>query len=248
MQSKIYEQPAMWEAAGETLRPGGLSLTARLMEYCAFDSGAKVLDVGCGSGVTVEYLIDRYKLAAMGIDPSRVLLDRGLRRNPRLPLLCGRGEKLPLTDASLDGIITECTLSLITDLNRLLAEFSRVLKPAGKLLLSDLYFHRGMSVKDRDFLPPAGCFQGAKTKENWIAQLERNGFKVVLWEDHTNCLKELTARIIMQEGSLAGFWSRLLPAEEGCASQVCAAAIRQAKPGYFLLVAEKCNLGGRRRP
>lgn len=235
----------MREAAGETLRPGGLFLTARLIEYGNFEPGGKVLDVGCGSGITVEYLIDKYKLAAVGIDPSRVLLARGLRRNPRLPLLRGRGEKLPFADASWDGIITECTLSLITELGLVLAEFGRILKPAGRLLLSDMYFRRGLSPQDRNFLPPVSCFQGAKTKENWIAQLERNGFMVALWEDQTNCLKELTARIIMQKGSLAGFWSRLLPAEEGCASQVCAAAIRQAKPGYFLLVAEKCNFGGR---
>ncbi len=88
--SKIYERMAVAGASGKFLRPGGLALTETALSRCSFSPGARILDVGCGSGGTVEWLIRRHGLRAAGVDPSPFLLKHGLAENDRLPLVVGR--------------------------------------------------------------------------------------------------------------------------------------------------------------
>jgi arsenite methyltransferase len=63
---KTYENPKIHEVTGETIRPGGFALTKRAIEYCGFGKGARLLDVGCGLGATVEYLVDQHDFDVNG--------------------------------------------------------------------------------------------------------------------------------------------------------------------------------------
>ena len=58
------------EGSADIFRPGGLDLTRRLAECCAFSCQSKIVDIGCGTGVTVEYLRSRYNVNAVGVDLS----------------------------------------------------------------------------------------------------------------------------------------------------------------------------------
>lgn len=73
----LFENPIFDELFDGAIRPGGLSITKRAMELCKFEKGAKILDVGCGYGATVEYLQNNYDVEAMGIDLSTVLIEKG---------------------------------------------------------------------------------------------------------------------------------------------------------------------------
>lgn len=92
----LYEGRPIRDVTGDTIRPGGFAITDRALAICSFAAGARVLDVGCGVGATVEHLICRYHLDAVGVDPSSVLLGQGRRRHPGLPLWEAAGENLPL--------------------------------------------------------------------------------------------------------------------------------------------------------
>lgn len=239
---RMYEQPALSKVTGETLRPGGIELTSRMIEYCNFNKNAKIIDVGCGTGISVEHLINNYNLDAVGIDPSPLLIERGLKRNPKLQLKIGRAESLPFNDNAVDGILTECTLSLVDDLKKALYEFNRVLKNKGYLMISDIYLRNLIDEKEMSSLPIYSCLNGASAKDELIKKIESCGFKIVLWEDCTGKLKSLMAQIIMKEGSLANFWSKFIPNCQDC--NTVKETIYRSKPGYFLLIAQKnleCN-------
>jgi arsenite methyltransferase len=217
-----FESEKLRAITGPAIRPGGLELTGRALEFCSFPAGARLLDVGCGTGATVEFLRDRYRLDAAGADLSWRLLSEGKSRDATLPLILGDAEHLPYGTESLDGILCECVLSLVDDAECALAEFHRVLRPGGRLILSDVYPREpggdGMH----------GCLQGAVPFSVTKAMLKRTGFAVLLREDHTRYLKELAARLV-----LAGATPAELCGEYSKTGQ------SQQRLGYYLLVARK---------
>ena len=71
----VYENKDMQGITGDTLRPGGMFLTDRAIKICDFKANDKILDVGCGMGVTVERLKSVYNLNSFGVDPSIKLLE-----------------------------------------------------------------------------------------------------------------------------------------------------------------------------
>jgi len=233
MGSRLYESGVLEKSAGGVMRPGGLELTARAVDYCAFAAGANLVDVGCGAGLTVEFLREAYGLNAMGVDSSAVIVERGLRRNPQLPLRQASGESLPLADGAMDGVLVECALSAMADKRRALAEFDRVLGPGGRLIVTDLYA-RQAAVTDEMGLPATSCLSGMKTREQLGRLLDGAGFSIEVWEDHTPKLSEFVIRMIMEHGSMQPFWEC-----ENSDARLVQGAIKESKPGYFLLIARK---------
>ncbi len=230
------DRRALDEASGGAMRPGGLGLTARALRYCALGAGARVLDLGCGTGVTVEYLRGSLALDALGVDSSWEALERSSRRNAALPLLQGSGNDLPLASGSVAAVLAECSLSLMPERGRVLAECWRVLAPVGRLAMTDLYAREPRAMALLRSLPLA-CGAAMATREELASQLEDQGFRVEIWEDHSPALTEFAFRLIMAGGSLQKAWVRpgASPDEEGRIAD----AVRSARPGYCLLVARK---------
>ncbi len=230
----LYEQPPLRQVSGGAIRPGGLELTDYALDFCGLPAGTWALDAGCGQGVTVEHLITRRHLHALGVDPSTVLLHGGQGRAASLPLVQGVGEALPIAASSMDVVLAECTLSLM-DMDRALAEFWRVLRPEGWLIVTDLYARQPERMTALHDLPVRSCLGGAVPRATLLERISAQGFTLRLWEDHTQALKVFAARLIWEHGSLAQFWQCALP-QTG--SRLDAAAA-EAKPGYYLLIARK---------
>jgi SAM-dependent methyltransferase len=209
----IYENGGLAAVSGSTLRPGGFALTEMALEFCAFPAGARLLDVGCGSGASVARLGAR-GFSASGIDLSVPLLSAGHRAG--LPLIRARAEALPCADAKFDGLISECVLCLLNDPKAALKEFFRVLAPGGRLILSDVYRRAQVA---QPTLPD--CHQLKML-------LDGAGFRIRLWQDHSPLLAELAARLVLTEGSDKSICNAL--PDRDC---------RAERPGYYLLVAKK---------
>ena len=234
---KLYESDLLRESTGDTLRPGGFFLTDLGVESCGFLPGARVLDVGCGSGATVERLVSDFQLQAIGVDPSEVLLGLGKRKNPSLNLVQGLGENLPFPDDYMEGVFTECALSVMFDLDQVLKEIFRVLKPGGWLVINDVYARNPEGLKPLRELNFDSCIRRALPKEQLINKLSGQGFEIINWSDHTNLLTQLTVDLIMAHGSMTQFWLK----STSCSVDpfLAQAAIKQAKMGYFQLIVKK---------
>ena len=220
---------------GSIMRPGGFALTDRALQLCAFKAGDRVADIGCGFGATVEYLRRCHSLDAVGIDPSAASLEQGLQLNPCLPLSTGFAEELPFGPGTFDGVLAECSLSVIAGKEQALAEFFRVLRPGGKMVITDVYVRNAYAPDSIRGIRLPFCMNGIMTQDQLTAMAGRQGFSLTNWEDHSQTLRDYLFRAIMGDDS-----SKLGGRCEGKSSwQENIYVLKRASLGYFLLVASK---------
>lgn len=211
-------------------RPGGLDLTAHALALAELSSGARVLDLGCGTGATLDYL-ESIGVRGVGVDCSPEAL--ACRSEAMPQRIVASAEQLPFPNKSFDGVLLECTLSLVNDQARALAECSRVLEDHGRLVISDLYARRPEAMAVVRTLSGC-CAAGMLLREELVAVLGQTGFHVEVWEDHSRALRECAAQYIFEHGSTDGLWN--------CGPQtsdVMDSVMRSARAGYFLLVARR---------
>ena len=235
----LYEQDALHDLTGGTLRPGGVGLTRELLHFCAFSPGARVLDIGCGPGHSLELMAREFGLRPCGIDPSPAMLAKAGQQAPMAALHRGTASALPWTDAAFDGVLCECVLSLTEDMPSSLREMRRVLKPQGRLLLTDIYCQQ-LSLQAR--VPELkSCISRALPLETITEGLIRAGFSLLLLRDRSELLKQLAGQIIFSYGSLEQFWALFMDSE---AAQRTACTLAATPLGYYALIAEKGGLHG----
>ncbi len=223
------------DVTGPTVRPGGLTLTREAADRCDLNPGARVLDIGCGTGATVVFLTTEKRWRVAGLDRSDILLKDGRATHDDMPLMIGDAQHLPLPGGCLDAVFMECVLSLAEMPARVLAECERVLVPGGRLALSDIYA-RNPLPPDRARLPVQTCLNGAVGEDRVKERVLSAGFAIHSWADHSRLLQQLAGQLIFRYGSQAAFWSRF------CSEPPTEAAIQTIKamrPGYYLLIARK---------
>jgi SAM-dependent methyltransferase len=146
--------------------------------------GEIVLDLGSGGGIDALLSAQRVGPAgkAYGLDMTDDMLALA-RENQRqagvtnVEFLKGEIEHIPLSDNSLDVIISNCVINLSADKGQVLGEAFRVLKPGGRFAVSDVVV-RG-SVPDevrKSMLLWVGCIAGALEENDYAAKLTKAGF------------------------------------------------------------------------
>lgn len=232
----LYESAALQTVTGSTLRPGGLELTQRALSYCALPTGARVADLGCGIGATVDHLRRHHRLKAVGLDRSPGMLGRARQKDPGLPLIRGDAARLPFEEGRLSAVLCECILTLVADVDAAWREIRRVLAPGGFFILTDIYARAPCQAAGLSSLRGASCLKGARSRGELVGRMQRFGFTLLAWEDHSAALKRLAAELVLGCGSLLA----LLGAAGGSSGgTACADAVRRARFGYFLAVARK---------
>lgn len=233
----IFEDPDFNESPESVIRPGGFEITRSMMEVCALPQGARIIDVGCGTGMTVDFLKREFQLNAVGTDISEALIEIGRRRSPGIPLVLGSGENLPFEDASVQGILSECSLSVMADTDRVLSEMHRVLIPGGKLAISDVYIRDKAGAESAKRQVKSRYLFNAMTRDEMQQKLHDSGYALCRWEDRTDLWKVYIAGLILGTESfskLCGAGSKRADTEGGAAEDIL-----KARPGYFWMVARK---------
>jgi SAM-dependent methyltransferase len=142
-------------------------------------AGETVLDLGSGAGADV--LISALRVGptgtAIGLDMTDEMLELA-RRNAReagltnVEFIKGYIEDIPLPDASVDVIISNCVINLAGDKQKVLTEAARILKPGGRFAVSDIVADEDMDAAIRaDMAAYTGCIAGALTEREFRAAL-----------------------------------------------------------------------------
>jgi SAM-dependent methyltransferase len=198
---------------------GNPTATARLRP------GEVVVDLGCGGGLDV--LLAAKKVGptgrAIGIDMTPQMLELARQNAKRAGATNAEFhhatiDKLPLPDLSVDCIISNCVINLASDKPAVFREVFRVLKPGGRLAVSDIALKKPLPVEiGQDLMAYVGCIAGAILIGDYRRQLHEAGFAAVEVID-TGADLNAYAKVENQGGCCSPASSNLPVVESGCCS------------------------------
>lgn len=155
--------------------------------FASLKEGEVVLDLGSGAGIDV-FLASRAvgdKGKVFGVDMTEEMVskasenaEKGGYKNVEFRL--GTIEELPLESSSVDVIISNCVINLSPDKAQVFREAYRVLKPGGRLMVSDIVLKRELPERLKDSIEAyVGCLAGALKEEEYLSAIEAAGFQEV---------------------------------------------------------------------
>ncbi len=157
------------------------------LAYLAPQPGETVLDLGSGAGVDV-FLAAREvgpEGRVIGVDMTPEMLARARATAARngfanVEFREGRLEALPVDDASIDAVTSNCVINLVPDKSVVFREVARVLKPGGRLVVSDIVLDRPLpEALAQDVLAWTGCVSGAELSEVYFEKVRAAGLAEV---------------------------------------------------------------------
>lgn len=160
--------------------------------------GDVVLDLGSGAGIDAILAAKRVgsKGRVIGVDMTEEMIEKA-RNNAKkqnvtnVEFLLGEIENLPIKDNLVDTIITNCVINLTPDKAKTFKEAYRVLKPGGKIYLSDIVLLKELSDEQRnDKGLLSGCVAGALLKEDYLNKIKKAGFQVRILHENKEISKK----------------------------------------------------------
>jgi ubiquinone/menaquinone biosynthesis C-methylase UbiE len=205
----LYEAGEAAGAAGAISASLGCGVPTAVADL---HEGETVLDLGSGAGADILISAGRVGASgrAIGLDMTDEMLDLA-RANAaqagvsNVEFVKGHIEDIPLPDASVDVVISNCVINLAGDKAKVLAEAARVLKPGGRFAVSDVIADPGMDDATRaDVAQWTGCIAGALTRQEFEAALAAAGFVDVEIRETHRVHDQAAAAIIRATKPAAG--------------------------------------------
>ena len=199
--ARLYESEIVSRLLGESFHPGGIALTERLGQLLGLTPASRVLDAASGKGTSAVVLAQRFGCSVIGVDLSTQNVSYANAEADRLGLAgrvsfrTGDAERLPLDDASVDAIICECAFCTFPDKQAAAYEFARVLKPGGRVGLSDITREPGPAGELADLMAWVACLADAGPAGGYAAKLNDAGFIDVAVETHDAVLLDMIRSI-----------------------------------------------------
>jgi len=199
--------------------------------------GETVLDLGSGAGVDCFLAANRVgeNGRIIGVDMTPEMLEKA-RTNARkgnygnVEFRLGEIENLPVADNAVDAVISNCVINLSPDKARVFREAFRVLRPGGRLMVSDIVLLKELPGFLKNSIEAyIGCLSGAMMRDDYIGAIKAAGFKGVEIVDETifplDCMaNDPTAKAIIDSLSI--------PAEEieAVANSIMSVKVYGTKP------------------
>jgi arsenite methyltransferase len=173
------------------------------LAFAGVQEGQTVLDIGSGAGIDCFIAAEKVGPTGkvIGLDMTPEMIERA-RRNAKeagianVEFRFGEAEKMPVEDTSVDWVISNCVINLSPDKPAVFAEIGRILRPGGRISISDIVAQdlpEGVR-QSRDAW--TGCLAGAISEEDYVRGLEKAGLQEV----------KVTSRIVYDASQLKGLF------------------------------------------
>jgi ubiquinone/menaquinone biosynthesis C-methylase UbiE len=170
---------------------GGLAANDRLAREAMISSGSLVADFCAGLGGTARYFAHQFGAEVTGIEltPARVQGGNELTRlvglQDRVRILEGNVHAVPLPDGCVDAVVSQEAFCHVPDRAKAIGEAFRVLRPGGRLAMTDWIRHGDLADDERELLWEGMAIQPLETLGSYRQVAERAGFRVLSGEDLT---------------------------------------------------------------
>lgn len=202
-----YGHPLTRWLIGDSFHPGGLASTTRLAGMMGAAPSRRVLDAGSGIGATAVHLARTVGCRVTGVTLERSGVEIGyeLARDHgvegRVAFLEGSITDVELEEGSFDHALIECVLSLVGAKGPVLARIFRLLRPGGRLGLTDVTVDGELPPEMHGVLAAVGCLRGAVSLQDYGDLLGDAGFVVERSEDRAadaaSFLRALRGKLLM---------------------------------------------------
>lgn len=153
------------------------------IDHLALKAGETVVDLGSGAGIDVFLAADAVGPTGkvIGVDMTPEMLGRARRNAAKAGVTNaefreGRLEELPVDSGTVDAITSNCVINLVPDKAAVFKEISRILKPGGRLVISDIVLDKPLPREiEKDVYAYVGCIAGAAMRETYFGMLGAAG-------------------------------------------------------------------------
>lgn len=197
-----YGRDAVALVLGESYHPGGLALTRRLADALGLRSGQRVVDVASGPGTTACALAVECDVTVDGVDLGESMVERARTTAKRAGLggkvsfQLGDAERLPLSDTTFDALVCECAFCTFPDKAGAAAEFARVLRPGGRVGISDVTLtDAGLPPELTTLTSWVACIANARSVREYTEILAAVGLRTTRVEDHGDAIARMIDQI-----------------------------------------------------
>jgi SAM-dependent methyltransferase len=178
--------------------------------FASLKPGEVVVDLGCGGGLDVFLAAQKVGPAgrAIGIDMTPDMIDRAKRAAAggegraaitNVDFHLATIDRLPLGDESVDCVLSNCVINLASDKPAVFREIARILKPGGRLAISDIALKQPLPPQlAQSIAALVGCISGAIPMQDYARQLTEAGFSGVQVVDGR---KDLNAYALVENQS-----------------------------------------------
>lgn len=198
----LYSLPFVRLLLGDSWHPGGLTLTRALAKAINLSTEDHLLDVACGQGASALMLAQVFKCRVEGIDTNTAALEKARKeaRRYRLDQLVTFTEddaiRLAFPDGTFTAAICECATTFFTHKEAAIGEVARVLRPGGRLALSDVTFVPDRLPAPLDHpLAQALCIPLGTGPQEYVKCIELGGLVLESGVDHSYTLARLISKV-----------------------------------------------------
>lgn len=251
--STLYEHDWTRLLLGDSFHPGGLPLTERVGALLDLAPETHLVDVASGAGASAVHVAQHFGCTVTGLDYGAQNVTAATARavaagvEGRVRFVHGDAEAAPLESSKYDAVLCECALCTFPNKPSAAAEFYRLLRPGGKVGLSDVTQEGPLPPELDTLLAWVACVGDARPAADYARILEQSGLRIRTVESHPEALRELVQQVqarLLAADLMAKLGKVTLPpsvniGDAQALAKAVLSAVRDGALGYVVIVAEK---------